>query len=216
MEAVTRVEGVAAPLLQINIDTDQMIPTSFLGGTDAKGYGDYLFHGWRFLADGTPNPDFILNQPPYGGAKILLADRNFGCGSSRERAAKALREFGIQAVVAPSFGEIFYGNCWRNGIVPVELPIESVRRIASAVEQARGAHPVTVDLERLTVTSGDDCFAFQAPPVFRSMLMQGVDEIELTLTKKAAIDAYRAADRALRPWAYQQARWRRPASPSPA
>jgi len=202
MEAVTRVAGVAAPLLQINIDTDQMIPTSFLGGTDAKGYGAYLFHGWRFNPDGTPNRDFILNQPPYDRAKILLADRNFGCGSSRERAAKALREFGIQAVIAPSFGEIFYNNCWRNGIIPVPLPIGQVRCIAEAVEREPGNCEVLVDLEEMTIRSGDDCFRFEAPAVLRSMLLQGVDEIELTLAKKATIESYRVADRKMRPWAY--------------
>jgi 3-isopropylmalate/(R)-2-methylmalate dehydratase small subunit len=202
MEAVTVVTGVAAPMLLINVDTDQMIPTSFLGGTDNKGYGVNLFHGWRFLPDGAPNPDFILNQPPYDGAKVLLADRNFGCGSSRERAVKALREFGIQAVIAPSFGEIFYNNCWRNGIIPAPLPIEGIRRIALAVEAARGAAPVTVDLERLAIECGTERFSFEAPAVFRSMLLRGVDEIELTLSRRVEIDAYRDRDRASRPWAY--------------
>lgn len=203
MEAVTRVAGVAAPLLQINIDTDQMIPTSFLGGTDAKGYGAYLFHGWRFNPDGTPKADFVLNQPPYDHAKILLADRNFGCGSSRERAAKALREFGIQAVIAPSFGEIFYNNCWRNGIIPAPLPIEQVRRIAESVERQHGASEIVVSLEEMTIRSGEECFTFEAPPVLRSMLLQGVDEIELTHSKKTVIDTYRTEDRNLRPWAYK-------------
>lgn len=203
MEAVTRVSGVAAPMLLINVDTDQMIPTTFLGGTDAKGYGPYLFHGWRFLPDGTPNPDFILNQPPYDQAKILLADRNFGCGSSRERAVKALREFGIQAVIAPSFGEIFFNNCWRNGIIPASVPIEQVRRIATAVEASRGEHAVAVDLEHLAIESGGDRFSFEAPAVFRSMLMQGMDEIELTLSRRRRIESFRRSDRMRRPWAYE-------------
>lgn len=203
MEALRQVTGVAAPLLRINIDTDQMIPTIFLGGTDAKGYGAHLFHSWRFLPDGSPDPDFILNRPLYDSAQILLADRNFGCGSSRERAPKALREFGFRAVVAPSFGGIFYNNCWRNGIVPAELPIEHIRQIAAEVQAHAGAAAVTVDLEALRVsTAGGLAFAFSAPPSLREMLMQGVDEIALTLSRSAEIDAFRANDRLLRPWAY--------------
>src|SRR5258706_2115813 len=134
MEALQKVTGIAAPFMQINIDTDQMIPTIFLGGTDAKGYGKNLFHHWRFLPDGSPNPEFILNQAPFDHAEILLADRNFGCGSSRERAPKALREFGFPAVIAPSFGGVFFNNCYRNGVVPVELSIEAVREILAGVE----------------------------------------------------------------------------------
>jgi 3-isopropylmalate/(R)-2-methylmalate dehydratase small subunit len=203
MEAVQSVTGVAAPLMLINVDTDQMIPTSFLGGTDAKGYGAHLFHGWRFLPDGSKNPEFILNREPFDRTKVMLADRNFGCGSSRERAVKALREFGIQAVIAPSFGEIFFANCWRNGVVPAPLAIESVRRIADAVEASGGALPVTVDLEACTIACGEQRYAFEAPAVFRSMLLKGVDEIELTLSRRDAIGAYRAADRTRRPWAYE-------------
>lgn len=203
MEALRKVSGIAAPLLRINIDTDQIIPALFLGGTDAKGYGAHLFNGWRFLADGSPNPDFILNQEPYARAQVLLADRNFGCGSSRERAPKALREFGFRAVIAPSFGGIFFNNCYRNGIVPVELPIEDVRAIASEVEVARGEAPVTVDLEKQLVTSpGGTTYAFTAPETLRQMLLQGVDEISLTLARMREIEAFRRVDKTRRPWAY--------------
>ena len=205
MDALRQVTGIAAPMLRINIDTDQIIPTLFLGGTDAKGYGAHLFHGWRFLKDGSPNPEFILNQPPYDRARILLADRNFGCGSSRERAPKALREFGFRAVVAPSFGGIFFNNCYRNGIVPVELPIETVRRIADEVQAAGGRREVTVDLEGLCVTSpGGEQFPFAAPETLRQMLMQGMDEIALTLARSDEIEAFRAEDRRRREWAYLQ------------
>lgn len=203
MEALRRVAGVAAPLLRINIDTDQMIPTIFLGSTDAKGYGAHLFHWWRFLPDGRPNPDFVLNQPPFDRAQILLADRNFGCGSSRERAPKALREFGFRAVIAPSFGGIFYNNCWRNGIVPVELPIEHIRRIEEEVTKTEGEAIVTVDLEALRVRSAGGLeFAFDAPTTLRDMLMQGVDEIALTMSRGEQIERFRTADRMRRPWAY--------------
>ena len=203
MEALRSVTGVAAPMMRINIDTDQMIPTMFLGGTDAKGYGAHLFHGWRFLPDGSPNPQFILNQPPYNDAQILLADRNFGCGSSRERAPKALREFGFRALIAPSYGGIFFNNCWRNGIVPVELPIADVMDIAAEVEAGKGCKPVTVDLESLTVTSpSGKRYSFGAPEILRQMLLRGQDEIELTLARRPQLEAFRQRDQAARPWAY--------------
>jgi 3-isopropylmalate/(R)-2-methylmalate dehydratase small subunit len=203
MEALRQVTGIAAPMLRINVDTDQIIPALFLGGTDAKGYGAHLFHGWRFLPDGRPNPDFILNQPPYDHAQVLLADRNFGCGSSRERAPKALREFGFRAVIAPSFGGIFFNNCYRNGIVPVELPIEQVRQIAAEVESTGGQGAVTVDVEAQCVTSpSGGRFPFRAPETLRQMLMQGLDEIALTLSRHEEIARFRVRDRARRPWAY--------------
>src|SRR5688572_9539005 len=185
VEAFTRLTGIAAPLMRANVDTDQIIPTLFLGGTDAKGYGKHLFHHHRYLADGAPNPEFILNQRPFDQAEVLLADRNFGCGSSRERAPKALREFGFRAVIAPSFGGIFFNNCYRNGIVPVELPIEDVRAIVEEVESSKGAGKVTVDLEAQRVTSPSaKAYAFEAPATLRSMLLQGVDENDLTLSKQ--------------------------------
>ncbi|MFM7011201.1 MAG: 3-isopropylmalate dehydratase small subunit [Betaproteobacteria bacterium] len=203
MESLQRVTGIAAPFMRINIDTDQIIPTLFLGGTDAKGYGEHLFHGWRFLADGSPNPEFILNQRPFNQSQILLADRNFGCGSSRERAPKALREFGFRAVIAPSFGGIFFNNCYRNGIVPVELPIEEIKELVSEVEASSGQAHITVDLEELCVsTASGNRFSFTAPPALREMLLQGLDEISLTLSKSESIERFRVADRANRPWAY--------------
>jgi 3-isopropylmalate/(R)-2-methylmalate dehydratase small subunit len=203
MEALQSVTGVAAPLMRINIDTDQIIPTLFLGGTDATGYGEHLFHHLRYLPDGSPNPDFILNRKPFDQAQVLLADRNFGCGSSRERAPKALREFGFRAIVAPSFGGIFFNNCWRNGIVPVQLPIELVRHIANLVEAAKGDALVTVDLERQRVEAPDgSTFRFESPGQLRKMLLAGEDEIQLTLGYQPQIAAYREQDRKRRPWAY--------------
>jgi 3-isopropylmalate/(R)-2-methylmalate dehydratase small subunit len=203
MESFQRVTGIAAPMMRINIDTDQIIPALFLGGTDAKGYGKHLFHHHRYLAGGAPDPDFVLNQPPYDRAKVLLADRNFGCGSSRERAPKALREFGFRAIVAPSFGGIFYNNCWRNGIVPVELPVEDVRALVDEVEGSGGKGEVTVDLEAQHVLAPSGRrFAFASPGTLRRMLLEGVDEISLTLARGEEIERFRAADRARRPWAY--------------
>ena len=203
MESFRKVTGVAAPMLRINIDTDQIIPALFLGGTDAKGYGANLFHGQRFKADGSPNPDFVLNQPPYDQAQVLLADRNFGCGSSRERAPKALREFGFRAIVAPSYGGIFFNNCFRNGMVPVELPIEQVREIAEEVQSSGGKGLVTVDLESQEVVSPSGRrHRFEAPETLRQMLLQGMDEISMTLSRMSEINAYRAKDSVRRPWAY--------------
>ena len=203
MESFQRITAIAAPLMRMNVDTDQIIPTLFLGGTDAKGYGEHLFHHWRYQPDGRPDPGFLLNQAPYDRAEILLADRNFGCGSSRERAPKALREFGFRAVIAPSFGGIFFNNCYRNGIVPVELPVEDVRVLAKEVEDSGGTGRVTVDLERQVVASPSGrTFGFTAPETLRQMLLQGVDEIELTLARREEIRSFREKDRARRPWAY--------------
>jgi 3-isopropylmalate/(R)-2-methylmalate dehydratase small subunit len=203
MEALRRVTGIAAPMMRINIDTDQIIPALFLGGTDARGYGKHLFHHHRYRADGSPDPAFVLNRKPYDRAQILLADRNFGCGSSRERAPKALREFGFRAVIAPSFGGIFFNNCYRNGIVPVELAIEDVRAIVAEVEGSGGKGEVTVDLEALAVAAPSGRrFAFTAPAALRRMLLEGMDEIALTLARREEIERFREADRARRPWAY--------------
>jgi 3-isopropylmalate/(R)-2-methylmalate dehydratase small subunit len=204
METFQSVSGIAAPMMQINIDTDQIIPARYLGGTDAKGYGAHLFANARFLPDGSANPAFVLNQPPYTQAQVLLADRNFGCGSSRERAPKALREFGIRAVIAPSFGGIFFNNCFRNGLLPVVLPLEQVRAMADQVEASDGAQHVTVDLVTQTVTlpGTEQLYPFKAPETLRQMLLQGVDEIQQTLALHGTIAPWRQADRQRRPWAY--------------
>lgn len=204
METFVSVTGIAAAMLQINIDTDQIIPARYLGGTDAKGYGAHLFANARFLPDGSPNPEFVLNQPPWDHAQVLLADRNFGCGSSRERAPKALREFGIRSIVAPSFGGIFFNNCFRNGVLPVTLPIEQVRELAALVQQDPAGRHVTVDLASQTVRVEGTAWSrpFKTPETLRQMLMQGVDEIDQTMGRKPLIEAWRAQDRARRPWAY--------------
>jgi 3-isopropylmalate/(R)-2-methylmalate dehydratase small subunit len=204
MESFQRVTGIAAAMLVINIDTDQIIPARYMGGPDATGYGKMLFANQRFLGDDrTPDPAFILNRAPYDQAQILLADRNFGCGSSRERAPKALREFGFRALIAPSFGGIFFNNCFRNGILPVELPIEAVRQIADEVEKSDGQAQVTVDLDAGEVRSASGHrFRFHTPPALRTMLLRGLDEIDMTLSARAEINAFRSRDRARRPWAY--------------
>ena len=203
MEKLVRIESIAAPLLRINIDTDQIVPAKHLVRTSYAGIGEWLFAGWRKRPDGSADPDFILNREPWTRSEILLADSNFGCGSSREGAPKALRDWGIRSVIAPSFGGIFFNNCFRNGVLPVELAIESVRLIAQQVEASKGAGKVVVDLEAQTVTAPrGDVFPFHTPATLRRMLLEGLDEIDLTLTMSAEIERFRQGDRIRRPWAY--------------
>jgi 3-isopropylmalate/(R)-2-methylmalate dehydratase small subunit len=202
LEQFVKLSGIAAPILHVNIDTDQIIPARFLVRASDAGLEDGLFAGWRFTPDGNPNPDFILNRAPWTDAKILLADRNFGCGSSREAAPKALRAWGFQAIIAPSFGGIFFNNCFRNGILPVELPIESIRAIAMVSQESQDRALVTIDLDAEEVGVSGQTFGFRAPRLLREMLLRGVDEIELTLSRSSEIESFRAADRKKRPWSY--------------
>ena len=203
MDKFTTLTGVAAPLPIVNVDTDMIIPKDYLKTIKRTGLGAGLFAEMRFNEDGSENPDFVLNKAAWRKAQILVAGDNFGCGSSREHAPWALEQFGFRALIAPSYGGIFYNNCWRNGIVPVELPIESVRQIADEVEAGKGAKAVTVDLESKTVTSpGGTTFSFQAPDTLRQMLLLGQDEIALTLSRGTELQAFRQRDRAERPWAY--------------
>jgi 3-isopropylmalate/(R)-2-methylmalate dehydratase small subunit len=199
MEAFTSIEGFAAPLMRANVDTDQIVPSKELVRVHKEGYAASLFATWRYLDDRAPNPDFLLNQEPWTHAIILLARENFGCGSSREDAPKALRAFGIRCVIAPSFGDIFFNNCFRNGLLPVELSLAQVETLAA--QSSEGT--VAVDLERQTVRSPrGETFGFTSPAVLRGMLLAGVDEIELTLSHASEIAAYRRTDRTKRPWAY--------------
>jgi 3-isopropylmalate/(R)-2-methylmalate dehydratase small subunit len=202
MEQLVTVTGVAAPILRINIDTDQIIPARFLVRVTEEGLGESLFYNWAHLPDGSQNPDFILNQEPWTHASILLADRNFGCGSSREAAPRALRQRGFRAIVAPSFGGIFLNNCFRNGLLPVELDIDKVTAIAEELK-ADPTAAVTVDLEHQQVRSPSGrTYRFSAPALLRRMLLEGLDEIDLTLTHRPEIDAFRRRDSVKRPWAY--------------
>ncbi len=172
----------------------------------SEGAAPSLFAYWRYIGDREPNPNFILNREPWNKARILLADRNFGCGSSRETAPMALRAWGFRAVIAPSFGGIFYNNCFRNGLLPVELPIEDIKEIAAQMESAQGHARTIVDLENQTVTAPDGtAFSFRTPSVLRDMLLLGIDEIDLTLRRQREIEVFRAGDRARRPWAYRTA-----------
>lgn len=196
--------AVALPLVRDNIDTDAIIPSREMKSVSKKGLAEGLFAGWRYTEIGgrEPEPGFVLNRPEYADAHILIGGVNFGCGSSREHAAWALGEYGFRAVIAPGFNPIFRGNCVRNGIVPVELPEDAVREIAALVEASDGAEQVTVDLENTRVTVADRSWPFQIEDEARRMLLLGIDAIDLTLERGAEISAFRARDRAIRPWAY--------------
>ena len=203
MDKFTSFSGIAAPMMRINIDTDQIIPGRFLVRTTEDGLGAGLFFNLAHKDDGTPNPEFVLNREPYNKAQLLLADRNFGCGSSREAAPRALRQRGFHAVIAPSFSGIFYNNCFRNGLLPVELPEAAVRQLVEGTE--KNPHgKIAVDIDAQTVVSQTGTtYHFVLPPRLRLMLVEGLDEIDLTLTRKDEIEAFRKQDRVMRPWAYQ-------------
>ena len=203
MEAFTSLTGLAAPMMRNNVDTDQIIPTRFLARASEEGLNEGLFAEWRVKPDGSPNMEFILNREPWTKARILVAGANFGCGSSREAAPRALRQQGFRAIIAPSFGDIFYGNCFRCGIVPVVLPASDVETIASGLGDANAPGSVQVDLDKQEVIGPDGRkYRFDTPKLLRRMLLEGLDEIGLTLTQADAIAAFRAHDAARRPWAY--------------
>lgn len=203
MDKFTRLEGVAAPFLRQNVDTDMIIPMARLVGTTREDIEAYGFELFRFNKDGSENPDFVLNQPAWKRAPILLAGDNFGCGSSREAAVWALVGMGIRAVIAPSFGDIFYNNCFQNGVLPVELPIEDIEELADEMQAAPGNARVTVDLERQIVISprGRE-MPFKVEANRRNALLQGLDDIGVTLTYQAQIDAWQAKDHGARPWVW--------------
>jgi 3-isopropylmalate/(R)-2-methylmalate dehydratase small subunit len=205
MDAFTVMTAVAAPMLRDNIDTDIIIPSREMKTVSKTGLSAGLFAGWRYTAIGgrEPNPEFVLNQPAYADTKILLGGSNFGCGSSREHAVWALHEYGIRAVIAPSFSPIFHGNCIRNGIVPVALDAGAIAAIATYVTEAPQVHRLTVDLVRCEVTAGADRnYAFTLEGEAREMLLEGLDAIDLTLKHRERINQFIEQDRQRRPWIY--------------
>ena len=185
--------GLAALLDAANVDTDQIIPKQFLQKVSKLGFGKHLFHDWRFLDDAgeQPNPEFVLNAPRYAGASILLARENFGNGSSREHAPWALADYGLRAIIAPSFADIFYGNSLNNGLLVVRLKADEVDALFKLVEANEG-QTITVDLENQQVRAGDLCFAFEIDEFRRYCIMNGLDNIGLTLQHGDAIDAFEA------------------------
>jgi 3-isopropylmalate/(R)-2-methylmalate dehydratase small subunit len=182
--------GLVAPLDRANIDTDQIIPKQFLKRIERTGFGEFLFYDWRYLPDGQPNPSFVLNEPRYKGASILVADKNFGCGSSREHAPWALGEFGFRAIIAPSFADIFANNCFKNGMLPITLTPKQVQEIMHRAQQREG-YELTVDLERQTIEDSQGLsILFVIGEFQRYCLLEGLDDIGLTLRHEDAIRAY--------------------------
>ncbi len=203
MEQVTVVRGVAAPLPRINVDTDAIMPKRWCISLSKEGFGQGFFGDWRYDLQDRENPAFVLNQPPYRQAKILVAGANYGCGSSREMAVWGHLQFGIKAVVAPSFASIFYNNCFKNGLLPATLPEAVVQRILARLAERKGAE-MSVDLVARTVTAPDGgVHSFDIDEAGRSALLEGLDEIGQTLRHADAIAAFQAADRTRRPWIWR-------------
>ena len=209
MDKFTVHQGLVAPMDRENVDTDAIIPKQFLKSIRKTGFGPNLFDEWRYLDHGEPgmdpasrkpNPDFVLYQPRYQGASILLARKNFGCGSSREHAPWALQQFGFRAILAPSFADIFFNNCFKNGLLPIVLPESAVARLFDEVAAFPG-YQLTVDLERQVVVKPDGTtLPFDVQPFRKYCLLNGLDDIGLTLRHKDKIQAYEANRLATKPW----------------
>jgi 3-isopropylmalate/(R)-2-methylmalate dehydratase small subunit len=190
MQPFTKHTGLVMPLDRVNVDTDQMVPKQFLKWLTREGYGRVLFYDWRYLEGEKPNPDFVLNSARYKGASILLARANFGCGSSREHVPWALLDYGFRAVIAPSYADIFYNNCFKNGVLLVTLPEAEVSELFQRTEQNEG-YRLTVDLESQTITDELGLrLSFQIDPFRRQCLLKGLDDIGLTLRLADRIAAY--------------------------
>ena len=201
MDKFTTLTGVAAPMPLVNIDTDMIIPKQFLKTIQRSGLGKNLFDEMRYTQDGQEIPDFVLNQPAYRKAQILVAGDNFGCGSSREHAPWALLDFGIRCVISTSFADIFFNNCFKNGILPVVLPQSAVDHLMDDAKKGENAR-ITIDLERQMVTAADGTeFPFEVDAFKKHCLLNGLDDIGLTMEKASAIDAFEARNTTLRPWA---------------
>jgi len=200
MQKFTTLTGVAAPLPMINVDTDKIIPKQFLKTIKRTGLGKNLFDEMRYTPEGKEKPDFVLNRQAYRKASILVAGANFGCGSSREHAPWALLDFGIRCVIAPSFADIFYNNCFKNGILPIKLPQSEADKLMDDAE--RGANAViSIDLEKQEIRGPDGgCITFEIDAFRKHCLLNGLDDIGLTLEKTPAIESFEAQNRAQQPW----------------
>jgi 3-isopropylmalate/(R)-2-methylmalate dehydratase small subunit len=205
MKAFTTLTGIAAPMPEANVDTDKIIPARFLKTIARTGLGRDLFANLRYREDGSENPDFILNKEPYRQAEVLIAHENFGCGSSREHAPWALLDFGIRCVIAPSFGDIFHNNSFKNGILPIRLPREVCDQLIEDAKLGQNAR-VTVDLERQVVVrpNGEE-IRFEVDPFRKHLLLNGLDDIGQTMQHAPAIDGYEAKQKAAQPWLYSAA-----------
>jgi 3-isopropylmalate/(R)-2-methylmalate dehydratase small subunit len=201
MQPFTKLSGVAAPLPMVNVDTDMIIPKQFLKTLVRTGLGKALFFEQRYLDDGKEKPDFVLNKPAYKKAQILVTGANFGCGSSREHAPWALLDFGIRCIIAPSFADIFYNNCFKNGILPISLPQAEIDKLID--DASRGANArITIDLPAQEIRGPDSgMIKFDIDPFRKRCLIEGIDDIGLTMEKADAIGEFEAKARAHRPWA---------------
>ena len=190
MQPFTKHTGIVVPLDRANVDTDQIIPKQFLKRIERTGFGEFLFYDWRYLPDGAPNPEFIMNNPRYRNASILVTAKNFGCGSSREHAPWALAEYGIRAIIAPSFADIFANNCFKNGMLPIVLPETTVGEIMQRTQENEG-YKLTIDLQSQTIVDEIGLWtSFQVSEFQRHCLLEGLDDIGLTLRHEDAIKAY--------------------------
>ena len=199
MEMFDTWSGIGAPLAMDDVDTDKIIPARFLRTIKRTGLGRNLFNDLRYDADGAENPDFVLNQAPYREAKLLVAGKNFGCGSSREHAPWALLDFGIRCVIAPSFADIFHNNCFKNGVLPLALGAAEVERLMGA---CRDGATLRVDLPNQRVTGAGDAIAFDIDPFRKRCLIEGLDDIGLTLEATEAIAGFEEKQRLAQPWLY--------------
>ncbi len=202
MQKFTKLTGVAAPLPMINVDTDMIIPKQFLKTIKRTGLGKSLFYELRYNEDGSEKTEFVLNKPPYRNAAILIAGDNFGCGSSREHAPWAILDFGIRCVIAPGFADIFFNNCFQNGILPIKLPQEKIDKLMEAA--GKSANPtLAVELENQTVTGADGgVIRFDIDPYRKECLLEGLDDIGLTLQKADKIDAFEERNKVSQPWLF--------------
>ena len=202
MEKFETLTGVAAPLRMVNIDTDAIIPKQFLKTIKRTGLGIYLFNDLRFDERGEEIAEFVLNQTPYRKAKTLITFENFGCGSSREHAPWALYDFGIRCLIAPSFADIFYNNCFKNGILPISLPREDVENLMEVAERGSNA-TLSINLEQQTIVDPDgNITPFSLDPFRKQCLLDGLDDIDLTMAKANAIDRFERLQRSKSPWLY--------------
>ncbi len=201
MDKFTTLEGVAAPLRVINVDTDMIIPKQYLKTLKRTGLGQGLFSEMRYKDDGSENPDFVLNKTAYRNAKILVADNNFGCGSSREHAPWALMDFGIRCVISTQFGDIFYNNCFKNGVLPIKVSPEDLEKLFDDAERGANA-TLSIDLEKQEIRGPDGgVVKFEIDPHRKHCMLHGLDDIGQTHLKKDKIDGFEAQSRSSRPWA---------------
>jgi 3-isopropylmalate/(R)-2-methylmalate dehydratase small subunit len=201
MQPFSQHAGMVMPMDRVNVDTDQMVPKQFLKALTKEGFGRILFYDWRYLAGETPNPEFVLNFPRYKGASVLLARANFGCGSSREHAPWGVKDYGFRVILAPSYADIFYNNCFKNGVLPVQVSPEDLEKLFDDAERGANA-TLTIDLAKQEIRGPDGgVIKFEIDPHRKHCLLEGLDDIGLTLIEAPAIEAFEKKSAAARPWA---------------